>query len=169
MRDGIGAQGNLQKKGMTGLDGNFPFWIKQICSLDSFAGKQVFLRFGILSDAATHYDGIYLDDIKIRLADEVVPKGVNDKFSDNSNILCYPNPVKAGTALNLQISNNLISRNCIIRISNILGQSIFENEYDNVYSIPNISVPTNNFTLGFYFGEIIIGENIQRFKFEVVP
>ncbi|OGO28959.1 MAG: hypothetical protein A2Z16_05140 [Chloroflexi bacterium RBG_16_54_18] len=63
--------GNNQGWGYTGLSGSntgpdgHPSWIKEVVDISRYAGKQVWLRFEYITDAAVYAEGFLVDDIAI--------------------------------------------------------------------------------------------------------
>jgi len=51
--------------GASGGDDDAPRWLNEQVSLDAFAGKQILLRFEMVTDAAVHREGLAVDDIAI--------------------------------------------------------------------------------------------------------
>jgi hypothetical protein len=91
MRTGLGLPGSKQKKDEYGFDGNFPEWTEQEASLDAFIGKKVRLRFGVLSDEGSTFDGWYLAEIDL-VTYENVNTGITEDHLLNESLQIYPNP-----------------------------------------------------------------------------
>jgi hypothetical protein len=97
-------------------DGFQSIWLEEQMDLTSYMGQKINIKFSIVSDGATTYDGFYFDDLKVRVfGDSTV--GVQEKSNQNT-ITFYPNPVKN----QLTISN--ITRTTNLIISNMLGAEI---------------------------------------------
>ena len=57
--------GNSYGWGYNGLSGGSPEWIEESVDISQFAGKQVWLRFEYITDAAVNGEGFLLDDVSI--------------------------------------------------------------------------------------------------------
>jgi immune inhibitor A len=57
--------GNSYGWGYNGHSGGGPKWIHEIVDISRYAGKEVFLRFDYVTDAAVHGEGFLLDDVGI--------------------------------------------------------------------------------------------------------
>jgi immune inhibitor A len=63
--------------GFSGTSSNFPAYVTETFSLNSFSGKNILLRFWYMTDWGTLYDGPFIDDIQ-------VTSGGNSVFTDNA-------------------------------------------------------------------------------------
>jgi immune inhibitor A len=57
--------GNSYGWGYNGLSGGGPKWIYEFVDISRYAGKEVYLRFEYVTDAAVHGEGFLLDDVGI--------------------------------------------------------------------------------------------------------
>jgi immune inhibitor A len=57
--------GNSYGWGYNGVSGGGPKWIHEIVDVSRYAGKEVYLRFEYVTDAAVHGEGFLLDDVGI--------------------------------------------------------------------------------------------------------
>ncbi|HYF03967.1 MAG TPA: M14 family zinc carboxypeptidase [Patescibacteria group bacterium] len=125
MKRGIGLPGTRQEINSFGFDGNFPEWILQEASLDEFTGKNINVRFGMLSDDAGIFDGWYLADI-----DLITYETTTGMYADaalKEALTVFPNPVDINTKLT--ITNPFKNESPVeLRIVNILGEIVFKSE-----------------------------------------
>lgn len=104
-------------------DGAQKEWVKEEIDLNAFAGKQIKIRFSVLSDEYVQKDGWYLDDISIVTYDNLTAvdgKGLNApfNFSLSQN---YPNPFNPSTIIHYQTATTgFVS----LKIFDVLGNEV---------------------------------------------
>ncbi|MDP3150684.1 MAG: M14 family zinc carboxypeptidase [Ignavibacteria bacterium] len=104
-------------------DGAQKDWVKEEIDLKTFTGKQIKIRFSLLSDGYVQKDGWYLDDISIVTYDDLTSvdgKELNApfNFSLSQN---YPNPFNPGTMINYQTASaGFVS----LKIFDVLGNEV---------------------------------------------
>ncbi|MCK9209697.1 MAG: immune inhibitor A [Ignavibacteriaceae bacterium] len=104
-------------------DGTRQNWVKEEIDLKQFAGKQIKIRFSLLSDEYLQKDGWYLDDISIITFDDITSLSEKgnlqpDEFKLSQN---YPNPFNPGTVINYQLAANSF---VTLKIYDVLGNEI---------------------------------------------
>jgi hypothetical protein len=73
-------------------DGYQNDWVKDVADLNSYLGKKVQLRFHLVSDQNTNYDGFYFDDLTVLgKIDSTLLNSITDIYEDQYWQL-YPNP-----------------------------------------------------------------------------
>ncbi|OGU39388.1 MAG: hypothetical protein A2X61_09200 [Ignavibacteria bacterium GWB2_35_12] len=166
MRMGIGLKYSRQDSGKFGFDGYYPDYIRQECDLSMFLNKYIIFRFGLLSDKALNFDGIFLDDIKIRFYVDSIE--IHDDYDKNNPaIICYPSPIKIGEPLIIKFNNNKqnISGNARVVLYNSLGEEVyFSNIEPNENNIYKFEIPTIYLIPGFYFIRIENGSENYFYK-----
>ncbi len=165
MNEGLGAEGSRQEKGKYGFDGFFPDWVEQDASLSQYINKNILLRFGMLSNSYFNFDGIHLDDIKIR--------NYSIPYSDKQVFISIsPNPVYEGLPITIGfITNSGNSSNVYnIDIYNLTGVRVkhylFHSEFDGKHQF---IIPTIGLASDCYFIEIKNANSIQFAKFMLIP
>ncbi len=114
------ASGSRQAQGSFGFDGIAHEWQLLESNLDAFVGKELSLRFGMLSDARGEFDGIYLRNIRVRVyRAAALGGGAETGFS------LQPNPVGSETAVALALPPNTLLANAEVSVLNTLGQRVF--------------------------------------------
>jgi hypothetical protein len=134
-----------------GLTGSMPVWIRQECSLDNYTGKDILIRFGMISDPGTTMDGCYLKDIRIK---DFPPVDFTD-FRDDSNIKaythCYPNPATRGQKLFVQIDSGEYFNNSVnISLTDLFGRVVYTDRVSTNESVNNYAIPTYQLQAGYY-------------------
>ncbi|TAL71076.1 MAG: T9SS type A sorting domain-containing protein [Bacteroidetes bacterium] len=158
MKMGVGLNYSRQDSGKYGFDGYQPDYIRQECDLSQFLNKSIIFRFGILSDNALNFDGIFMDDIKIRFYEDLT--GVNEGKAGTENdylsIECYPSPVKIGEPVSVFINSdeNNESENVKITLYNSIGEKIYSSEDNLILNNKSVEISTKNMTEGFYYLQI---------------
>ncbi|MEE4178688.1 MAG: M14 family zinc carboxypeptidase [Bacteroides sp.] len=64
---------NNQDSGQHLWDGNQSTWVQEKISLEAFAGKEILMRFRLVSDVSLTKDGFYFDDFKIYALEDFEP------------------------------------------------------------------------------------------------
>lgn len=98
-------------------------WVKESIDLGAYLGQNIKLRFNLVADGGTEYDGFYFDDINVKVINPS-GAGVNQAVQEN-NLQLYPNPNNGKFLLTL---NDNASETMKISVSNILGETIFFSE-----------------------------------------
>lgn len=147
MKAGVGGQGSRQVVGSFGFDGSFQQWLRQECSLDAFVGNNVLLRFGLLSDVGTSFDGWYLGNIAVRL----YPPDQTDVFeSKNSgfDLKLTPNPAESEVKLSYNIQNEA---KITAEIFDIVGNRIFVVQENHSAGEHYFNFDVSGLSAGIYF------------------
>ncbi|MCL5990885.1 MAG: immune inhibitor A, partial [Bacteroidetes bacterium] len=158
MRMGIGLKGSRQDSGRFGFDGFYPDYLRQECDLSQYLNKNVIFRFGLLSDAAANFDGIFIDNIKIRFyVDSIEIHDDNNK--DNTPIKCYPSPLKIGEPLMIKFNTKIYySGNASVALYNALGEVVFASNIEQrengnyKFEIPTAYLSPGIFFIGIEYG-----------------
>jgi len=104
-------------------DGAQQNWVKEEIDLKTFTGKQIKIRFSLLSDGYVQKDGWYLDDISIVTYDDLTSvdgKELNTPFSFSLS-QNYPNPFNPGTMINYQTAS---AGFVTLKIFDVLGNEV---------------------------------------------
>jgi carboxypeptidase T len=142
---GNSNQDNLQPL----YDGIQDAWIKETINLSAYLGQNIKLRFNLVSDAGTNYDGLYFDDISVQKI-TATSNGINQLANQSTQVSLYPNPNNGSFVLSFNSTN---SENYKITVSNVLGQEIYNAEQNNNgKSLQEINL--NNAANGTYFVHI---------------
>ncbi|MBI5324039.1 MAG: immune inhibitor A [Ignavibacteriae bacterium] len=161
MRMGLGLTGSRQDSGKYSFDGFCPDYVRQECDLSEFLNKSIVLRFGILSDERLNFDGVFIDNLKIRLYEDLTGVEDNSGIAHESvtKIDCFPSPVKIGELLNIKINSLYIefSNTTELKLYNSLGEEISSNSISNSNRLNNYYISTSSFQPGIYFVRIING------------
>ncbi|MBS1538847.1 MAG: immune inhibitor A [Bacteroidetes bacterium] len=153
MKPATGTPGSKQVAGTFGFDGNFPTWVRQECSLDKYIGKQILLRFGLMSDGQGTHDGIYLRDITLRMYDDSM-SGVTSDTKHTLQLEVFPSPT-IGSAVYVALSktNAQLPLNSIytLRLFNSIGQECYSRSGEvNGGNEQIVSIPTSALVSGIY-------------------
>lgn len=154
MKPATGIKGTKQAEGTYGFDGNFPTWVRQECSMNEYIGKQVLLRFGLLSDENGNHDGIYLRDITLRMYDDTM-SGVNaGSSSQTDRIDVFPSPSLNGTVyVALSKTNAQLPQNSAytLQMFDSIGQECYRTSGETSGGNEKVlSISTVGFASGFY-------------------
>lgn len=95
MKPASGQINSAQLDGF-GFDGNFPQWIRQECSLNGLVGQNILVRFGMLSDGSTNFDGWYLNDVVVRSYSQT-PVSVVPQAGQVQTVQCFPSLIEHST------------------------------------------------------------------------
>ncbi len=176
MLNGYGLKDSRQIAGSSGFSGFMPLWVRQICSLEKYIGKDIIFRFGVLSDKGRNMDGWFLKNINLLVFDDTKYTGILQE-NEFMQINIIPNPAISGSKLHIEFITDYHAFNSIsdfniqteIRIKNLIGCDILKfglklsNNQTN-----NISIPTSQLAYGLYFAEVKIGRRIITKSFMVL-
>lgn len=118
-------------------DGFQNAWVKEEISLNNYLGKNVKLRFRMVSDFGNSYDGFYIDDVEVV---SNFANGINEANFIGNNISIMPNPFDDILYINTKVN----IENATIELFNIQGQKVWNNVYTNVFG--SIRINTKNIT-----------------------
>lgn len=114
--------GLSQDPGNPVYSGFRPDWIKEQISLNDYLGMNIRLRFLLVSDSWTEYDGYYVDDLVVK---KVVAGGVGLN-EINPEIVQYAFPNPASEWLYIYNSGLNAGDKAIVRISDLPGKTLAE-------------------------------------------
>ncbi|NVO03116.1 MAG: immune inhibitor A [Bacteroidetes bacterium] len=116
-------------------DGNQTSWVKEEIDLADFIGNQIKLKFVLVSDGQTNFDGFYFDDVNI---ETYTLNNSIENINLNQDVNVFPNPANS----NLNIEYNYLEKNKEFQVSiiNSFGQTIFTETVDNNTKSTNVDV-----------------------------
>lgn len=155
MKPSSKVKGSRQAEDSYGFDGNFPTWVRQECSLNNYIGKKILLRFGVLSDARSNFDGMFLRDISLKIFKDSMG-GITADPTTPTTLEAFPTPVDRGRMLYAVLSRRqgqLPEKPFHLALYSTLGGICFEqsgttlsgNEF--VLSIPTASLASGAYQL----------------------
>jgi hypothetical protein len=103
------------------FDGNFPQWIRQEASLDEFLGRDVLLRFGVLTDNDGQFDGMYVSDIALR-AYSGSPSTRVTVTAPITTFRVAPSVVLTESEIALLVPPEVTAKQAVASFVNVLGQ-----------------------------------------------
>ncbi len=101
------------------LQGNFPIWEMQECSLNKFCGKEILLRFVLAAEQGYVADGIAVQNVQIEILKTEIPRKQSDFSAFSADF--FPSPadnkayisaylpnsqIPAGTAIEVEVFNS---------------------------------------------------------------
>ena len=140
-------------------DGTQDEWVTETMDLSLFAGDQVYLRFSLTSDILHELDGIYIDDIQIKIfyVDEttsVIPVDPS-KFSFTQ----FPNPAASDVNVRIDLSE-LDYKEAELQIYDALGRPVYNMDVDS--GQPLITVPTAQWPSGIYTSTLSLDGQVVK-------
>lgn len=153
MKPSSKVKGSRQAQDSYGFDGNFPTWVRQECSLNDFIGKKILLRFGVLSDARSNFDGMFLRDIAIKTYDDTMG-GITNEPVQNTTLEVFPTPTERGKLLYAVLSKpkeQLPERAYQLFLYNMLGEQCYQQSGTTISGNEHVfSIPTSLLSTGAY-------------------
>ncbi len=150
---GVGEQG-------FGYDGNFPQWIRQEYPLDAWLGRDVLIRFGIISDNAAVFDGMYVRDVALRLyRDSLSSRGASNTLQAPR---LAPNTIELGNEIRIDLPLMSVDTPVDVRLVNTIGQQVILLTGINAANDGTIFLPTSTLSRGMYIAEIRMGASLTR-------
>lgn len=132
-------------------------WVEEFIDLSDYLGQVLTVKFLFVSDGGVTEDGFYFDDFKINTIGAV---GVEELFSQNIELNAVPNPATESVVFTW--SNTLKLNNATIKITNEIGQLVFEETIENSKS--EFQLLVTDFPTGVYFYSIVDNANFMSTK-----
>jgi hypothetical protein len=136
-------------------DGTQSTWVKEQIDLSNYLGQNVKLRFKLVSDSYSNFDGFYFDDIKVTVINNLTDIYENIQ-NNNMQFICNPNPCKNEIVFNFPSQDE----NSTLEIYNVIGEkykTISLTQSSNSISVNTIDLPN-----GIYFAKFN-NSNIVKF------
>ena len=112
--------------------------------LNDFLGQNILIRFQLVSDNFTEYDGFYFDDLRI---DYINSTGVGIQKPDASTMFlspAMPNPATSQATISYANATN----NSTLMLYNIYGQLVWEKSLTEPFG--KILIPLHQLASGMY-------------------
>ncbi len=138
-----------QDNGNPLYDGKQLTWVKEEIDLSDYIGKEILIRFRLISDNAVTADGFYFDDLEITYIVPYVPSGLENNEGIKL-INAFPNP-----ANNLVTVNYIISENADLKIFDQYGKLIYVKTLNFAKQSEKIDISTLSSGTYFYYIEDI--------------
>ncbi len=119
-------------------------WVEEQMSLNDYLGQNILIRFQLVSDNFSEYDGFYFDDLQIV---QVSATGVGINHPSATTLFlspAFPNPSTDHAVVNY---SNVASGSTLV-VFNTFGQMVWKKSLNN--SFGKISIPTSGFSSGMY-------------------
>jgi hypothetical protein len=94
-----------QDNGNPLYDGKQLTWVKEEIDLSDYIGKDILIRFRLISDNGVTADGFYFDDLDITYIIPFVPSGIENS-TDAKLINAFPNPASNYITVNYNLAEN---------------------------------------------------------------
>lgn len=136
-----------QAPGQPLYDGKKYTWIREQILLNNYLGKQIKLRFTIVSDSWLNYDGYYFDDVSLTKID--MTTGLNNRTPKIEYSLSepLPNPAADQVRFNYSLPDGITNATLVIMDSRgVIGK---KEPLTNKTGL--ISIGLNEFPSGIYF------------------
>ena len=123
-------------------DGSMADWVHEEMSLNDFLGQNILIRFRLVSDSFSEYDGFYFDDLKVEYIDS---SSVGIKNADAGLYISQPVPNPATNQTNIHYYNAAPGSTMVIY--DVYGQTVWKK---SVSGSGKIVVPMDGFSNGMY-------------------
>jgi carboxypeptidase T len=138
-------------------------WVQEEIDITAFAGKRIWWRFALITNASRQADGFYFDDFEILVSianNTAIPFLSDDIIKVEQN---QPNPAQDFTIIktNIHFTQNIDYQ---LIIMDILGREV----YKNAIQTPEIQVNTEGYQAGIYTYQIEINGRRTRPKKMVI-
>jgi hypothetical protein len=103
-------------------DAQQPFWLKEHVNLNGYLGEKILLKFEMVSDEASNYEGFWVDDVEVRsVQDSTV--SVGSQYGGGVYTLhTYPNP--AGNSLYVSTNVPVATVPLVGSIYDVMGRKV---------------------------------------------
>jgi hypothetical protein len=119
-------------------------WVIEEMSLNDFLGQDILIRFRLVSDGFSEFDGFYFDDLQVV---DVNNSGVGINKPDAASLFispAVPNPSTGAASVNY--SN--VAANASIMVYNTFGQLVWQKNLSGGFG--KIIIPAGEFSSGMY-------------------
>lgn len=149
-----GNQFGKQKLGTFGFAGIFPYQNLQLFDLKPYLGKNILLKFTLLSDRGKNYNGWEISELQFRLYPIVNFGNYQSNYASQLDLLKvkYPN----GVVETLELPNNFNLK--YYKVYNILGMKVNE-----TYPVGNDLIEIPKLPIGIYLLQLVGQNNIMKF------
>jgi hypothetical protein len=151
--------GNYTKPGTTYqlynepiYDAQQPFWVKEHINLNDYLGKKIKIRFELVSDGASNYEGFHIDDVEVRSVQDTTTAVSN--LSTAPSVLTYPNP--AQNTIQIALAGMSFTGNISVNVYDQMGRKILRFTMDK----PTVTLNTQDLPTGIYYLKAT-GDNIS--------
>lgn len=150
-----------QQQGEPVYDGTQSSWVMEEVNLEDFVGKQISLRFILVSDSYVTEDGFYFDDFEINVVSEITDIPSENLEKNGLQLFdAFPNP--ANNLLNIQYQIGLNQQEATLEIVDVMGNIILSQLVNNSKKTATIDVA--GLASGVYFYRLSAGSNISAVK-----
>lgn len=140
-------------------------WVKEEVSLDDYIGKNIKIRFKMVSDNGGAADGFYFDDLKV---EKLISSSVGIEEQTINGIFVsqnMPNPAGDYTYINYSLEKGIDK--ATLFVYNTFGQLVIEEKVEG--SEGNIMLNTSKLAQGIYYYVLRSGDQAsQAFRLSVV-
>lgn len=150
-----GNQFGKQKLGTFGFAGIFPYQNLQLFDLKPYLGKNILLKFTLLSDRAKNYSGWDIAELQFRLYPVVNFDNYQSNFDSKHDLLKIKSP--NGIVETLELPDNFDLK--YYKIYNILGAKVFE-----AYPVSNELIEIPKLPVGVYLLQLVGQNNAIEFR-----
>jgi hypothetical protein len=145
---------NYQDYGNPIYDDKQLTWVKEEIDLSDYIGKDILIRFRLISDGSVTADGFYFDDLEISYIIPYTPSGLNNN-NEIKIINTFPNPASNYITINYNISEN-----SILNIYDSYGKLVFVQTLN--YAKQSEKIDISSLVPGTYFYHIKDSNGISK-------
>ena len=138
--------GQYQATGEPLYDGLHPDWVLEQMDLNDFIGQQISIRFEMVSDQATNFEGYYFDDLKVITVKDTDLNATNISLQNEMKI--SPNPASDRVTVSLPGISN--TDNVTAILYDCYGRKL--NFF--ILDAPQTSIDVSHLPTGIYYLEI---------------
>jgi len=128
-------------------DGTQPTWVKEQINLSNYLGQNIKLRFKLVSDDYSNFDGYYFDDIKVTIINNSTE--INNHLQTENAITIWPNPCNNEINIGFNYKSN---KNSTLEIYNTLGVKCKTLHLSDKQT--RLTINTDDLANGVYFVKI---------------
>jgi bacillopeptidase F (M6 metalloprotease family) len=144
-----------QAEGEPLYDGTQNTWVREEISLASFVGKQIKIRFVLVSDQYVTGDGFFWDDMTVTVID--VATGINDQKNNpaDDRITLYPNPATRSVTMKFNVED-IPAGSTKVKLYNSLGKIIYAKDLESGKT--ELVLDISSWVPGIYFWSVDIDQ-----------
>ena len=120
----------FQRTGEPIYDGNQKDWVHEVIGLEDFLGGDLYIRFALYSDAFFELDGIYIDDLSVKVYGIDESTSIKPIDPNSFEFNQYPNP--ASQVAQIQYDFSSVSYNeAVLVVHDVMGQVVDQRTLKN--------------------------------------
>jgi len=143
----------FQRTGEAIYDGTQSEWVHESIELDDYIGGELYLRFALYSDAYFELDGIYIDDVTVKVYEVDESTSVKQIDPESFTFHQFPNPANQVAQIQYDFSD-VPHDEAVLVVHDIMGHAIYRRQLNNTSGSAVLRV--ENWPAGIYTTSVLL-------------